>query len=229
MAHPSTARSRRTWIIYRVLAVLLRIVSFPFVRIVVTGGGALAAHDGAWVMACNHRSVYDFPLAVIALVHFRRVGRIMIASEFWDIPGYGRVLDAIDAIPVYRKTDPVGALEAGIAALKQGKSLCIMPEGTVVSGRARDEIAPLRTGVSRLAVGAEAPVLPICMVGTDDVWPQHRIPRLWRRQTVVCKVAHEPLWLSGDDHRANTRRVADSIRQLLTETVQEWQVLTGRV
>lgn len=218
----------RTRLIYRLLAQLIRIVSFPFVRNIIVGGGALAKHQGPWVMACNHRSVYDFPLAVLAIVHFRRVGRILIASEFWANPTYARILRAIDAIPVYRDTDPQGALSAGVAALEEGKSLCIMPEGEVQPPTLdRRTVAAGRTGVSRLAVGAGVPVLPICMVGTDDVWPRRKAPRLWRRHTVLIKVADDPLWLTGEDHRANTEAVMATIQRMLYETVPEWEVLTG--
>ncbi|MET0727246.1 MAG: hypothetical protein ABWZ76_02995 [Acidimicrobiales bacterium] len=47
-----------------------------------------------------------------------------------------------------------------------------------------------------------------------------RLPRFnpFRRKTVVCQVADEPLWLAGEDHRADTERVMAEIRRLMELT-----------
>ena len=50
-------------------------------------------------------------------------------SEFWKMPAYTWAVKAVNAIPVYRKTDPRGSFDAAIRSLKDGDSVAIMPEG----------------------------------------------------------------------------------------------------
>lgn len=215
-------------LLMRLTAVVFRLITAPFIRYEFRGGGCLHERDG-WILSANHRSVFDFPHAVMALAHFGKYGRIMIASEFWDNPAYAWAVKAIDAIPVFRRTDPKGSFAAAVAALEQGDSVCIMPEG----GIHWDPDNPLhlgrfKSGVSRLATGAHAPVIPIALVGAERVWVKRsRLPLLnpFQRKVVVCRVADEPLWLSGDDHRANADKVREVQTVLLREATRDLQAI----
>ena len=217
----------RPQLLLRGISRLLWLLSLPFIRFEFRGGACINDHP-AWIMSANHRSVYDFPLAVIGLEHFRWYARIMIASEFWKMPVYGWAVSVIDAIPVYRKTDPVGSLSAAVDALKAGDSVCIMPEGTVHWDP--DEplsMGPGRTGVSRLAVASDVPVMPIALVGTERVWPKGRkVPSFsLRRRTVVCRLSDQPVWLTGDDHRGNARKVKEATEALIQQATDDLRAI----
>ena len=212
----------------RLIAWTFRVLTMPFIRYEFRGGACIRERDG-WIFSANHRSVFDFPHAVIALEHFGKYGRIMIASEFWDQPQYAWAVKAIDAIPVYRQTDPQGSFAAAIAALRKGDNLCIMPEGSIKWDAADPlGLGVFKSGVSRLAVGAEAPILPIALVGGDRLWvARSKLPKLnpFRRKVVLIRVADEPLWLSGDDHRANAEKVREVQAALLREATRELQAV----
>lgn len=209
------------------IAGIFRLLSLPFVRYEFRGGAAIHDRD-AWILSANHRSVFDFPHAVIGLAHWRKDARILIAAEFWDQPAYAWAVKAIRAIPVYRQTDPKGSFTAAVDALRSGDSICIMPEG----GLHWDPTHPLqlgrfKTGVSRMATGAEVGVLPIALVGGERLWRKGtKLPRLsLRRQVVMCWVADEPVWLSGDDHRANADKLREVQEDLLRRATAEVQRL----
>lgn len=216
------------WFLMRVIARLFRVLSWPFAKITFSGGARIHEHPN-WVMAANHRSFFDFPTAVMGLVHYGWDSRIMIAAEFFDVPVVRWAVRAINAIPVYRKTDPRGALSAAVEALRSGDSICIMPEGTVTWFPDRPLLMAdaLRTGVSRLAVESETPVLVIAIVGSERIWPKGRtLPRLTlRRRHVICKLADEPLVLEGDDHRANAAKVKATTERLILEATHELRAL----
>jgi 1-acyl-sn-glycerol-3-phosphate acyltransferase len=207
------------------IAGLFRLLSLPFVRFEFRGGSGL--HDRpAWILSANHRSVFDFPHAVIGLAHWRKDARILIASEFFANPAYGWACRAIDAIPMYRQTDPRGSFSAAVAALREGHSICIMPEGKLTWDPDRPlELGPFKTGASRMDTGADVPVRPIALVGGERVWPRGRkLPTLsLRRRTVLCWVADEPLWLAGDDHRANAAKLREVQGDLLRRATAELQ------
>lgn len=212
----------------RLIAVVMRVLTWPFVRYEVRGGDVLTTRDG-WILSGNHRTVFDFVHAVVGLHHFGKDARILIANEFFDNPVYRPAVKAIDAIPVYRKTDPRGAFDAAVTALREQDNVCIMPEG----GMHWDANQPLalgrfKTGVSRMAVDANAPVLPLALVGGERLWPKGaRFPRLnpFRRCTVLMRLADEPLWLSGDDHRANADKLREVQEVLLRQATADLQAV----
>ncbi|CAN5455664.1 N/A [soil metagenome] len=215
-------------ILMRLIAWTFRVLSAPFVRYEYRGGACVAGRDD-WIMSANHRSVFDFPHAVLALEHHRKYSRIMVASEFWKTPAYRFALNAIDAIPVFRQTDPKGAFSAAVEVLRGGDSICIMPEGGLRWDPATPlELGRFKSGVSRLATQAEAAILPIALVGGERLWVKRsKLPkvRLFRRVTVLCRVADEPLWLSGDDHRANAEKVREVQTALLREATRDLQAI----
>lgn len=212
----------------RFLAWVLWLLCLPFVRFEVRGGACLRTRDG-WILSGNHRTVFDFAHALIGLWHFGKDGRILIASEFFANPWYRPACRFVDAIPVHRSTDPGGAFDAAVQALRAGDNVCIMPEGTLHWDPSDPlSLGPFKSGVSRMAVRAGAPVLPLALVGGERVWPKGaRLPRLnpLRRKTVVLRLADEPLWLSGDDHRGNAAKVREVQQALVVEATRDLQAL----
>ncbi len=209
-----TPESRLRWI-----ARACKVATAPFVRYDIRGG-ACAPTLEVGIVAANHRSLFDVVAGVIALHHFRRYVRVLIAREYFDKRLMGLMCRAIGAIPVDRR-DSGHALDAAVEALKNDIPLLIMPEGKLhwdpeqplTTGRAK-------TGISRLAIAADVPVLPAGLVGTQHVWPAHRpLPRMnpFRRRLVVVNVADEPMWLHGDDHAANAEAVMAEIRRLMAD------------
>ena len=221
-----TPESRLRWI-----ARFCKVATAPFVRYDVRGG-ACAPELEVGIVAANHRSLFDVVAGLIALHHFRRYVRVLIAREYFEKRLMGLLCRAIGAIPVDRG-DSGPVLDAAVAALRDGIPLLIMPEGRLHWDPDRPLSTGLaKTGISRLAVGAEVPVLPAGLVGTQHVWPADRpLPRLnpfRRRRLVVVEVADEPLWLTGDDHPDNTERVMAEIRSLMAAGEARLAAATGR-
>jgi 1-acyl-sn-glycerol-3-phosphate acyltransferase len=211
-----TPESRLRWI-----ARILKVLTTPFVRYEIRGGEC-APRLQVGIVAANHRSLFDVVAGLIALHHFGRYVRVLIARDYFDKRWTGLLCRAIGAIPVDRgESGPV--LDVAVAALRDGIPLLIMPEGKlhwdperpVSTGRAR-------TGISRLAVDADVVVLPAALLGTERVFPAGaKFPHLnpWRRKVVTVNVADEPMWLTGTDHAANAESVMAEIRRLMVEVV----------
>jgi 1-acyl-sn-glycerol-3-phosphate acyltransferase len=98
-----------------------------------------------------------------------RVPRFFAKHSLWGTPVLGWALAGSGQIPVYRDTaDAQQSLRDGTRALQDGKVVVIYPEGTIT----RDPDGwPMqaRTGVARLALSAEAPVVPFVHWGTREV------------------------------------------------------------
>jgi 1-acyl-sn-glycerol-3-phosphate acyltransferase len=157
------------------LGVVFRVLWRPTVV-----GSELIPGDGAVIIASNHLSFIDS--VVIPLAVPRRV-RFLAKAEYFDGPGLrGRAVAwffrQVDAVPVRRESqrDSMASLELAMGVLRGGQAFGIYPEGT----RSRDgRLYRGRNGVGWLAMASGAPVVPVCLVGTDRVQPVGaRLPRL---------------------------------------------------
>jgi glycerol-3-phosphate dehydrogenase (NAD(P)+) len=118
---------------------------------------------GPLLLASNHRSFLD-PFVIGMLV--RRPVYFMAKRELFQRRWQAWVLNALGAFPVDRGTGDSAAIETARAILERGDCVVIFPEGT------RVRPGPLgrpRRGVGRLALETGAPVVPVAVIGTEDV------------------------------------------------------------
>ncbi|AOS65306.1 lysophospholipid acyltransferase family protein [Actinoalloteichus hymeniacidonis] len=184
---------------------------------------------GGALLVFNHISEID-PVYDAVVVHSaKRVPRFMAKHSLWKIPVVGTLLRSSGQIPVYRGSgEAQQSLDAALQALRSGKIVVIFPEGTVT----RDpELWPMqsRTGVARLALDAEVPVIPAVNWGTQHVFDYHKRKfRPFGRKQIRVRLG-EPLDLTAyADRRRDApllREVTDvvmgSVRDLLAEVRQE--------
>ncbi|MHA6796016.1 lysophospholipid acyltransferase family protein [Pseudonocardia bannensis] len=141
-------------------------------RIRYEGRERVPAQGGALLVA-NHISYLD-PVHTAVFVHrSRRVPRFLAKHSLWKVPVLGRILAGSGQIPVYRDSaDAQRSLGAGTQALQDGKIVVIYPEGTIT----RDpEGWPMlsRTGMARLALTSDVPVIPMVHWGTREVYDHY--------------------------------------------------------
>lgn len=136
--------------------------------------------DGGVILASNHLSFIDS--IAIPLVSPRKV-RFLAKEEYWTGDGVKGLLQkgffsAVGMVPVNRNSPTAAqeSLDKGLEVLKAGDAFGIYPEGT----RSRDgRLYRGRTGVAWLALNAQAPVVPVGLIGTQDIQPVGaRFPRL---------------------------------------------------
>lgn len=90
-------------------------------------------------------------------------------------PLLGPVLPKLGMVPVDRGTADMSALEDLAALLATDAAVAVYPEGS----RSRDgRVYRPRSGVSRLAARTGAPVVPLAVTGTYELWPTGTRPRL---------------------------------------------------
>lgn len=168
--------------------------------------------DGAVILASNHLSFIDS--IIIPLMAPRRV-QFLAKSTYFTGTGVKGALSrnfftSIGAVGVERGAGQAAqeALDQGKRILDTGAAFAIYPEGTrSLDGR----LYRGRTGVAWLALTTGAKVVPVGLIGTDELMPVGtKFPRL-RRVTVSFG---EPLDLahygSADSGRAR-RQATDEI------------------
>ena len=156
---------------YWLVKAVLRPVFTLLFRPTVAGRQHLPRSGGA-VLASNHLSMCD---SLFLPVMTRRRVTFLAKQEYFTGRGpKGRAKAAFvrwtGLIPIDRgdRDAAAAALAAGARAVRQGRLVCVYPEGT----RSPDgRLYRGKSGAARIALETGAPIVPVAMVGTDVVQP----------------------------------------------------------
>lgn len=124
---------------------------------------------GAVLVACNHVSYFD-PLAH---GHFLekagRRPRFLAKIELYKNPVLRKVLTGASQIPVRRGSGDHAPIETALASLRKGELVVVYPESTVTTNA---DFSPMKakTGIARLTLAADVPVIPLAVWGSQPVW-----------------------------------------------------------
>jgi 1-acyl-sn-glycerol-3-phosphate acyltransferase len=175
--------------------------------------------DGAAIVAINHQSFLDDFL--LPLVLRKRKIRMMAKADYFDKWYSAWFFKATGCIPVRREGGSAGAeaLRSAIDALKKGELVGIFPEGT----RSPDgRLYRGKTGVARLALEAQVPIIPVALKGSYEAWPyDKKLPRPGHVQIVIGK----PLDVSRHYATPADRFV---LRSVTDEVMYEIMLLSGQ-
>lgn len=134
--------------------------------------------EGPVLLASNHRSFSDpFVMGMCLGRPLRFVAKVELFEKRWQ----ARLLLALGAFPIRRGESDELAMETARMILEQGGAVGIFPEGTRVRP---GPLAEPKRGVGRLAVETGAPIVPVAIIGTEDIRRGWRIRP--RRITVRC-------------------------------------------
>ena len=111
---------------------------------------------GKAVLTGNHKSNMDG--VMVSLVVYRKVSHFAKRSWFKN-PIVGCLIKSFGGIPVDRGKTDISTIKAGLRTLKNGKRLCIFPEGTRVKSEGMD-MSEVKAGAAMLAIKAQAPIVP---------------------------------------------------------------------
>ena len=122
--------------------------------------------EGGFVLAANHTSNFDpWPLGMPLWP--RRQLRFMAKIELFN-PVLAPILHAGGAFPVRRGEGDREALETAVRLVRDGEIVVMFPEGTRQRKGLRKKFeARPHTGAARIALAANAPLVPAAIAGTD--------------------------------------------------------------
>ncbi len=130
--------------------------------------------EGPCLFASNHVSYYD-PLLVAAGQTLPM--RFMAWDALFNRGMFDRLIRYFGAFPVDTEGNDPGGYRVCLELLKRGQRILIFPEG----GRSETaSLVPFREGVARLAMKAQVPIVPVCILGGNAAWPRgDTAPRPW--------------------------------------------------
>ncbi|RCW44044.1 1-acyl-sn-glycerol-3-phosphate acyltransferase [Halopolyspora algeriensis] len=203
------------WVLKHIfLGPLLKLWCRPKIK-----GREYIPETGAAILVSNHLAVADsffMPLKLSRRVTF------LAKREYFTGKGLKGALkryffSGIGQVPIDRSSGAAAqaALDTGVRLLGEGRLLGVYPEGT----RSPDgRLYKGKTGVARMALEANVPVIPIAMVGTERVNPIGST--VWRPYRVKVKVG-KPLDFSRYEGLAGDRFVERSITDEIMYALME--------
>ena len=165
---------------YKIAKDFITFLSKIAYRMKVTGLEHLENLKPPYIMAGNHHSTIDALLMgmfVEGRIHFLGKQTALFHNKVW------RVINTyFGTIPVKDKPGQnQEAIKKGLEVLRSGRVLGIFPEGAILPHKKAFEG---KTGVARFALMAGVPVVPVGILGTEDVLPYPEYgqpPAIWPR------------------------------------------------
>jgi len=165
--------------------------------------------EGGFILASNHQSFLD---PVFCGVGLKRHLSFVARDSLFRFKAFAWLIRSLNAIPIGRDKADITAMKTIIARLREGRGVCLYPEGT----RTRDgRIGTIKPGFGLLCRRAKAAVVPVLIDGAFECWPRHR--RLFSHGPVT--VCYGP----GLDADRVRRMSNEELAEYLTRTLRRMQ------
>jgi len=123
---------------------------------------------GPGLILSNHISHFDPPYLAAAsprVIHF------MADKPLLEIPVAGKLMTWSHVFPIDRTKNDRGALKTALARMEAGNIVCIFPERGIRHGNtAALNGAEMPVGTASLWRMADVPVIPMIIIGTDQLY-----------------------------------------------------------
>jgi len=145
-------------VFYRIAKNICRFIFLFIFRIKVEGKENVPAEGGA-IVAMNHRSNWDVPIAALGI---KRKLRFMAKVEMFKSKPGNWLFSSLGAFPVQRGKGDIGAIKAALGRLKDNHIIAMFPEGR--RSKNGEHVDP-KPGVVMIAIKANVPVIPVHITG----------------------------------------------------------------
>ena len=165
--------------------------------------------QGPLVVVSNHASDFDPPLLSNCM---RRPVAYMAKQELFEIPIFSTLIRWYGAYPVNRGSADRSAIRAALSSLEQGWAVGLFLQGTrTADGRITDP----KQGAALIASKIQAPLLPVCLWGTERIQSKgqklpHSVPLTIR----IGEPMPPPASRDRTELAATTQRCADAINAM---------------
>lgn len=162
--------------------------------------------EGGLVIAVNHLSRLD-PPALFSVIE-RDDLSALVADKYKSHPIIRPVVNFVKGIWIHREDTDFRALRQATEYLQNGGILGIAPEGTRSESQG---LMAAKTGVAYLADKASVPVVPVAIIGTDQ------IIKAWgklRRARVLVRIG-KPLLLPPLERKNRTAQLQENTDEIM--------------
>ncbi|HEX8981662.1 MAG TPA: (d)CMP kinase [Ktedonobacterales bacterium] len=205
---------------YRVVQTLAGMIFPLFFKLRIEGRENIPT-TGSVMLAANHVAWIDIPLLAQPL---KRFTHYMAKVELFQVPVIGYIIGMCGNFPVRRGEGDRESLRIADRLLTSGEVVAIFPEGHRTGG------ALIRglPGVSLIALRANAPVVPVGIINSNEVFKKGRI--IFNRPTVTIRYG-KPFMLAKSGARHSKADLERGIDEIMTQIAallpQEYRGIYG--
>lgn len=165
--------------------------------------------EGGAILAMNHQSYLDPPLAGIAC---KREISYLARKTLLDWPILGPLFPKLNVIPVNQERADMSALKAVIRLVKAGDCTVIFPEGArTLDGK----LQPAQPGLGLVIAKTLAPVVPMRIFGAYEAFPRGGKPR----PHPITLVVGEPMHFTKADLEGDGRDLYQHLSNRVMERI----------
>src|SRR5579884_3763442 len=138
-----------------------------------------------YIFMSNHVSNLDPPVLIPLLP--RRTS-VLVKKELFKVPILGPAMRMGKFVPIDRadRESAMASMRTAEEVVRGGLDMTVFPEGT----RSRDgRLLPFKKGAFYLATDTGAPIVPVTLLGTEELWPKGK---LTIRPGKVSVIFHTP-------------------------------------
>lgn len=165
--------------------------------------------SGPFLVVSNHLSYWD-PILVGNAIN--RQLHFMAKAELFSVPLLKHVMKNVGSFPIKRGRSDLTALRTALKILKEGRVICVFPEGT---RNKKTGLLPFKAGVTMIAFKAQCPILPVAVKNSPKTLLGWFYP-------VEVRIG-EPIDFSNHDERPNDEmleKLTEKIRQQIFELIE---------
>lgn len=174
--------------------------------------------SGSLILAMNHQSYFDPPLAGICS---KRAVYFLARKTLSSLPFFGRLLPDFNVIPIDRDGKDSSSLKTIIRLLRSGNGVVLFPEGT----RSPDgKLQQARSGIGLIIAKTKSPVLPMRIFGAHEAFPKNSKKIHFNQITVVLG---NPIYFTEEELtpvRGQERELYQKLSDRVMKAIAELQL-----
>jgi 1-acyl-sn-glycerol-3-phosphate acyltransferase len=207
----STSRLTVTSLFYHIIYAIARLIA-RIIRLWArwqVRGVENVPKEGPLVVVANHMNLIDVPILAVSL---GRKATFMAKEELFRSRLQGSIMYALGSFPVHRAQIDLQAIRRAKQVLDDGGVLIMFPEGK----RSDDaRLQPGKQGSAMIALRTGVPILPVGIIGTENL---KGVLSILRRPRIIVNIG-QPFSLPPIDN--NGDKSAKEKRAEVTELVMK--------
>jgi len=202
-------KSRINYRIGQIWSILL--IKITGCKMTVTGRENIPS-EGGLCLVCNHGSIFDI---AVLLANTGRSLAFIAKKELMYVPLINIWISLIGGLYIDRKNFRKGlkTINKGVDRIKNGSVMVVFPEGHRSRGQG---LLPFRSGALKLATQAQAPIVPIAITGTYEVFEKNYRVCPGPVSVTICK----PIPTAGLPKEERKQILNEQVYQIISDALK---------
>jgi len=199
-----TMKKLASWGIYKIAQGWARSIIFITGSKIQVEGRERIPREGGVCFASNHVGIFDI---VLVLAYAGRPFGFIAKKELLYLPFINMWISILGGLFIDRKNirSALNTINRGIKRIQNGGCMLIFPEGTRSKGRG---LLPFKSGAIKLATHSSAPIVPIAITGSYEVFEKNYRVQAASVQVVFCP----PIFTADMNPEDRRTKLSDQVR-----------------